>query len=402
MYSAYKKNTVYYLLFLSTFLNCSDDKKTTATTLENPPTALVSALKYYNSFAFNHVYTLNLNLGGQTIETVLDTGSSNLLAIGDSSHCSSCVNEYGYSSVYTPSSSSKKLSSTWSMSFLPIGQAQIQGYQDTLTFQDYTLDEFDFGMVTSEKGIPNIWGIAYPDIAQPSSDRQTPIFDALVSKFNLKNQFSLTLCATKKGSSGTFGGYDSNLTTADLNAVQWTPIVKKQWYSVPLTHMFILDAAGTSTEWLWSPASTDIVIVDSGTTPLVIPATQVTALVKVLKSYASRNGITLEDSFWPTSTDKGGLASLTDAQVAKFPTIKLEMTSFNDSSKVIALSISPQNYFQTTSTGARLLGVQPGNFYILGTVFMENYVTLHNRGTTGTGTDNTAKLGFFPNSAFCK
>ncbi len=367
---------------------------------------LVNKLKYYNTFAFNHVYTLNLTIGSQIIETVLDTGSANLLAIGDSSYCPNCVNEYGYTSVYTPEKTSKKLTSTWSMSFAPIGQATVQGYSDNVTFQNLTIPNYSFGLVTSEKGIPNIWGIAYQPVAQPSSSPQVPLFDALISNFELNNQFSLTLCALKNGSSVTLGGYDSKLTSALLNQVLWTPISKKQWYSVYLSNMYIPSpSAGSGALWVWTPEASDIVIVDSGTNPIVIPSSQISPLVTVLKSYATQNKITLADSFWPTSTSKGGFGTLTSAQIAAFPTINVNLMSFTKHSESILLSISPKTYFQTDSKGQVFLAIQPGasNLYILGTAFMENYVVLHDRGDNTVGkTDPTAKLGFFPvTSNFC-
>ncbi len=397
------------LIFISCVVDsCSSSSKSpspSAASKTSSATSLVSALKYYNHFPFNNVYTLHLTIGAQNIEAVLDTGSSNLLVIGSEDYCSGCVNEYGYSSVYTPGTGSKELSDSWAMSFAPIGQAQIQGYQDTVSFEGDTLSSYSFGVATSEQGIPNIWGIAYAPVAQPATDPLTPFFDALVSKYNLKNEFSLSLCALKSGSSATFGGYDADL--AKLMAqVQWTPVVAKSYYSISMTRMYV--SAGTSDSsanplWLWEPSNTDTVIIDSGTNPVVLPAQQVTGLVSVLQSLATQKGVSIPASFWPTATAHGSYASLSDADIAKFPNIYLDLVNFANSSQTFTLAISPSTYFQTREDGQRFFGVEAGSgIYILGTVFMENYIVLHDRGILSEAVDSTAKVGFYPIAGFCQ
>ena len=401
--STFQQIRVFLYLFM-TLLACSDAKKTTTQSSHSTSaTPIVSSLKYYNHFSFNNVYTLDLKIGGETIEAVLDTGSSNLLAIGDSKTCSGCVNEYGYSSVYTPSPTSQIIEGeAWSMDFAPIGQATVHGYEDTVSFGGKTLDNYAFGVVTQEQGIPNIWGMAYATLAQPSGHGQLPLFDALVENAGLKNVFSLRLCGLKGGSQVTMGGYDAGLSSQELANVQWTPILQRVWYSVRLTSMYV-SLNGTTADWQWLPSSRDTVIVDSGTNPLVLPGTYVSSLVTVLMKIANDQGVSIPNSFWPTSTEKGGLASISSSDVAKFPTIYLTMENFSNTKTSFKLSIAPSIYFQTAENGQRFLGIQPGSsIYLLGTVFMENYIVLHNRGTIASGTDPTAKLGFYPSSGFCK
>ncbi len=387
-----------------TCVSCNSADTPNAEKVSARGASLTQDLKYYDHFPFNHVYTLNLSLGSQNLETVLDTGSANLLVIGDSNNCSGCVNEYGYDSVYTPGASSQKLSSSWEMTFAPIGYANIHGYKDTLSFSGLSLDSYSFGMVTSEEGIPNIWGIAYAQGARPDDNPQTPLFDALALQANWNDQFSLTLCAHKSGSSVTLGGYDSKLSSV-MSAVQWTPIVRKRYYSVNLKRMFITskDGQGVSqVQWTWAPTATSTVIVDSGTNPVVIPPQYISGLVTSLKKVASDNGISIPEDFWPTSSGKGSFATLSDEDIRKFPLIQLEMTDAEDSTKTISLAMSPTVYFQTRDNGQRYLGFQPGNsIVILGTVFMENYVVLHDRGAL-IESANTARIGFYPVANFCK
>jgi len=362
--------------------------------------SITMPLTYYNTFAFNHVYTTTLTLGGKPIETVLDTGSSNLLVIGDGTLCPGCVNEYGYNSTYTPGSTAQSLGTTWSMSFAPIGSAEITGYEDTMVAGGITLPKQGIGVVTSEQGIPNIWGIAYADLANPSGDPQTPLFDAMVTKGSLQNVFSLRLCGTQPGSRMVLGDYDSSVS---LSGVLWTPIAQKQWYVMEVSRMYLSDSTGLS--WSWTPGNYATVIVDSGTNPLVLPSRNIAALVSVLQSVATAHNISIPTSFWPT-TGPGDTATLSDEDIAVFPAILLDIPSVDNPSEAITLSISPQTYFQTQKTGERYLGIEPGsgNLYILGTVFMENYVVLHKRGAldTSSATDPTAQIGFYPIAGLCK
>lgn len=387
-------------------VGCSPTTKSkSSSTTSASPAALTNTLKYYNHYPFNFVYTANLTIGGQNIEAVVDTGSANLLAIGDAEHCPNCVNSYGYDSTYTPGSTSTELSDKWFMNFAPIGQASVQAYQDSVSYEGYNLPTYQFGMVYNEENIPNIWGIGYKAVARPSHNPQTPFFDALVSKYNFKNQFSMTLCGTKNGSSITIGGYDPKLSSV-LSKVVWTPVTQKIWYSIEVKKMYTAETAldlVQGSQWVWTPSSSDNIIVDSGTNPLVIPAAQISSLVTVLKSYASTYGITISDSFWPTSSAKGSYATISDSDIAKFPVIHLDVPSFDDSSTTITLSISPKVYFQTRpDTRQRYLGIHAGSsINILGTVLMENYVVLHERGNLQDTTDDTAKVGFYPISSFC-
>lgn len=382
--------------------------------------AIVTDLKYYNHFPFNNVYTTVINLGGQNLEMVMDTGSSNLLAIGDAQHCSNCQNEYGYNSVYSPGATSQALKSSWSVSFLPIGSAKIQGYQDQVSFAGHTIDNSPFGLVTSEVGIPNIWGIAYQVAAHPYDAPQLPLFDALVSTAKLANQFSMRLCALKTGSSMTLGGFDAGV--ADKMAqVQWTPVVQRLAYSIAVTRMYVTPvttsgtgAASQANSWAWTLDAGESIIVDSGTNPLVIPAANVATLVQLLKQVAVNNSITIPDSFWPTATDHGGYATLTDAEIAKFPSISMDIAARDPAtgaagtvagSKTFTLTIAPSTYFQTREDGRRFLGIESAaSTNILGTVLMENYVVLFDRGSLDNRVvnDPTARVGFLPNSGLCK
>ncbi len=381
---------------------------------------IVTDLKYYNHFPFNNVYTTVINLGGQNLEMVMDTGSSNLLAIGDGQHCSNCQNEYGYTSVYSPGATSQALKSSWSVSFLPIGTAKIQGYQDQLSFAGHTVANNPFGLVTSEVGIPNIWGIAYQAAGHPRAAPQLPLFDALVSSASLANQFSMRLCALKTGSSMTLGGFDSGVSDK-MAQVQWTPVAQRLAYSISVTRLYVnpvttsgSGAASQASPWTWTLDAGDSIIVDSGTNPLVIPAANVATLVQLLKQVAVDNSISIPDSFWPTATDHGGYATLTDAEIAKFPAISMDIAARDPAtgaastvagSKTFTLTIAPSTYFQTREDGQRFLGVESAtSTNILGTVFMENYVVLFDRGSLDNTVvnDPTARVGFLPNSGLCK
>ena len=373
-----------------------------ATTIgQESPTAtgtMTIPLTYYNHYPFNHVYTANLALGGQNLEFVVDTGSSNLLAIGDGTICPDCKNEYGYDSTYSLTSQAQKLTTKWSMNFAPIGSAQVQGYSDTVVVGGQTLPGYSFGLVTYEKGIPNIWGLAYGALANPGGNRQTPLFDALVRASGMDNVFSLRLCGAKGGSRLVLGGYDS-LVPKDQRGVMWTPVKQRLWYTVGATQM---TASAGSQKWTWQPTSGQQVIVDSGTNPLVLPSQSVSTLVDLLKGVASKAQITVADDFWPNGDEPGGFTSLTPAQIAKFPTIGLELAGIAaaGTADTVQLSIPPEAYFHKAKDGRYYLGIHGGasTLVILGTVLMENYIVLHKRGTLSatSAPEAEARLGFYP------
>jgi hypothetical protein len=356
----------------------------------NPSAAVVSTLKYYNHFPFNNVYTIALDLGGAPLEAVLDTGSSNLLALGDQALCPGCINEYGYDSVYTPGAGAQALGTGWRMNFAPIGQATVEGYADSVAFGGQTLSDFHFGLVKAEQGIPNIWGIAFANLAHG----QTPLFDALVANGKLQDEFSLRLCGLKSGSNATLGGYDAAVSDK-LDQVQWTPLGYKQWYQITVKKIYLAGAAGAAPAWSWSPAASDTIIVDSGTNPLVLPSAEITPLVQALSAAATQAGVSLPSGLWPTATGEGGFAAVADADIAKLPAISFDLESAADPTATFTVTVAPSTYFQTREDGQRYVGIQPGPpAYILGTVFMENFVVLHDR--TGSG-----RLGFYPNAGLC-
>lgn len=397
-----------FIVFLFFLESCSNDSKGSGSSSgSSAPKPVTETLKYYNHYPFNFVYTMNLTLGNQSIEAVVDTGSANLLVLGDSTLCTSCVNDYGFTSLYSKGANSLSLDTSWYMNFAPIGFANIQGYQDNLKAFGNTLSTYSFGVVTSEKGIPNIIGLGYKAVASPTDSPQTPVFDSLISKYKFNNQFSTTLCGTKKGSNLTIGGYDSVLSSV-LSKVQWTSISQRKWYQVSLSKMYTSETTAfgfATSQWSWEPTSSDNVIVDSGTNPLVIPSAQIEPLVAVLKSFASSNSINIADSFWPTSSAKGSFATIADADIAKFPDLKFDFPTFSDENKNFTLTVKPSMYFQTRAdNGQRYLAIQGGSGpYILGTAFMESYVVLHNRGAfNSASTDSSAKVGFYPSDSFCR
>ena len=364
-----------------------------------------SPLKYYNHWGFNQVYTLPVDVGGQSIEAVLDTGSANLLVIGDQSICPNCKNEYGYTSVYKQSASGKFLDYSWGMSFLPLGKATVSGFQDRVSFAGVNLSQYQLGLVTAEQGIPNIWGIGYRDSARPAASPQTPLFDALASAAHWRNQFSLRLCGLKVGSNITLGGFDSVLSTR-LSEVQWTPIVDRSQYGIIAKRVYV-NGSGNSTnpEWSWTPEFGETLLVDSGTNPIVLPSLTVSKLIALLKDVAIKNGISLPDDFWPGSSGPGGYANLSPSNIGKFPDILLDLEEYGDTKKVFTLKITPQYYFQTRDDGKQFLGIEAGDeVNILGTVFMENYLVLFDRGSIDSSAyvDPTARVGFLPIAGLCR
>lgn len=415
----------YIILFFSLiFCSTEDEKKektssATSGALQEP---IVSSLKYYTEFPYNYVYTTTLQVANQGIEFVVDTGSSNLLILGDNSLCSNCANDYGFDSEFSLESSTSKLDSSWSMFFEPRGIANVEGYSDKVIWGDYTLASHAFGVVVFETEVPNILGLGYRTLAQPPIRAQLPLLERLRNSYNFKNQFSLLLCDTRGTSTLTIGGYDSKITDL-IDQVQWTPIPSKQWYTVRPQKLYIQDPNSSSQNlWNWNVQESQTVIIDSGTNPMILPSADLESLIATLKNIVSQNNIEIPDSFWPSGDTQGEGFALSDEEIAKFPDILIDLPNYNDTSQTITLNITPQIYLQKTigsieteSNGNTTTIEQEQRLFsfegqesstgllVLGSVFMEHYLVLHDRGDEKTvDNDPAARLGFYSSSSLCQ
>lgn len=335
------------------------------------------------------VYTVRLHLGGQKIDFVADTGSSNLIVRGDSELCPDCS---GSSAERYRPAAGQTAGQTFSVNY-GSGSGSVRVFTDSVGLAcGDPVDDYNFGVITEDRGLPNVLGLAYRSLAHTGFE---PFFDQLVDRHGLANEFSMLLCGSHSGSHVTLGGRDSR--RVDDSAYRWAKIVEERYYAVS-AQALKLDGGATFSggqSELAFPAS-GTTIVDSGTTLSLLPAEVTTPLVATLKQTASDAGLEIPDEFW-TTTDASNAAykhSFSEADLAHFPTLQVVLEDSEGQPAVF--DMAPETYFKGLYQEAdeRVFGFRPaGALNILGQVFMENGLIVFDRANQ--------RIGIASNDGLC-
>ncbi len=301
-------------------------------------------------------YTMTIEVGTppQTFEVVVDTGSANLVLLGDSSLCDNCGDEVGQS-LYSPSkSSTAQLSNTSLTLHYGSGSLQAREVSDKVSVEGLPPIDYTFSVMTHQAGIQNILGLAYKAVAKPEGNPLTPYFDELVQQAGIADELSLTLC-TEGTSKITFGA-------SDVQVTNYLDLVEEKWYVVSLSKMQV--KGGKRLGRFSAPA-----VVDSGTTDLLVPASMHGKMLKALAPVAKQNGIDLSHELIRTSA----------GVIDQFPVFQI-VAKDADGGK-ITLDIAPRTYFRAVGTVGYTLAIGAMNTgqVLLGKVFMENYAVVFDR-----------------------
>ena len=176
-------------------------------------------------------YTMAIEVGTppQTFEVVVDTGSANLILLGDRSLCDNCADEAGQS-LYDPSqSSTAQLRDADFAVHYGSGSLQAREVSDKVSVGNLPPIDYTLAVMTHQAGIQNILGLAYQAVAQPESKPLTPYFDELVRQTGIADEFSMLLCAEGTGKI-TFGA-------SDVRVSQYLDLVEEKWYVVSASKM---------------------------------------------------------------------------------------------------------------------------------------------------------------------
>ena len=301
-------------------------------------------------------YTMAIQVGTppQTFEVVVDTGSSNLILLGDSSLCDNCAEEVGQS-VYSPSkSSSAQLSDTEFTIHYGMGSLQAREVRDKVSVGSLPPIEYTFAVMTHQAGIQNILGVAYAAVAQPTGKPLTPYFDGLVHQTGIANEFSMLLC--------TEGKSKITLGASDVQVSQYIDLVEEKWYVISPQKMQV---KGGKRLGRFSTRA----VVDSGTTNLLVSASMHGKILKALAPVAKKNGIDLSHQLIRTTAEV----------IDQFPVFQI--VAKNTEGEKITLDIAPGTYFREVGSVGYTLGIAVTNTdkVLLGEVFMENYYVVFDR-----------------------
>ena len=248
-----------------------------------------------------------------------------------------------------------------------------------------------------------IIGFAFPSVALPSTDSWVTDY---VAATGISNEFTVQMCPA--GGNVWVGGYDGAFVSGWW---AYIPIISPYYYSVMLTDISVIDSSGSSvstgyTQLDFGPcdAPTDCVILDSGSTDLILPSDVRTRLVALIRRDAYYQSVfdsvgTTPDPLQQTTecASASGLPSLATLQ-ARLP--KLTLT-FTDASLA-----NPQTFTLNSIPGYLSLNFdESGNAYycnglgttsgaaVLGYSFMNQFTVRHDLQNRRLGLAPTAQCG---------
>jgi hypothetical protein len=326
--------------------------------------------------------------GSEVINVVVDTGSANLIVQGNQSICPTCDTD---ENSYTPGASATTDGENFKIQYGLGATGTAIEYKDSVSLLCGGPIQKKFGVLKETNNVSNILGLAYVALEQqtPSKDL-VPFFRQLVDSGLSANIFSLLLCNHKGGSNIIFGGNDPRVKDGDVK--MYTPIIKETYYVVDARNLSF-STGELIGEFKGASQGTEVIL-DSGSTMLILPPEMITPIVTKLKAVASQKGITFPANFWTTTAIPKGTnmptQELTEEQIALFPSLKLTMWDQSDSTgtKVITLTISPDTYFKSwdsPSKRAFAFRSSTDNKVVLGQPLFENYYMVFDRANKRVG-----------------
>uniref|UniRef100_A0A7M4E6L2 Embryonic pepsinogen-like n=1 Tax=Crocodylus porosus TaxID=8502 RepID=A0A7M4E6L2_CROPO len=238
--------------------------------------------KYARSFASQGVYeplmnyfdvkyygTIYIGTPPQGFNVVFDTGSSNLWVPSVTCQSLACQNHR----MFNASKSSTYQSAGYNIS-IQYGMGSMAGVvgSDIVLLSTFIDTNQQLALATSEPGLTfaytdfdGILGLAYPDIAV---EGLIPVFDNLMIKNLVKQHlFSVYLGRKVFGSMLIFGGIDESYFTGPIH---WIPVSYQGYWQISMDRYVITCESGCQA------------IVDTGTSLLAGPASEVNNLQKVI------------------------------------------------------------------------------------------------------------------------
>lgn len=222
----------------------------------------------------------------QTFNVIYDTGSSNLWL--PSKQCTNC----GVKPKYDSAKSSTYKANGTKFEIL-YGSGPVSGFmsQDTAEVGDISVDNQLFAEVTDVKGLglaysvgkfDGILGLAFESI---SVNKVAPVFVNMVNKGLVKDPVFAFYLSEESGKDGEldFGGIDSNHYSGDITYV---PLSSETYWEVKLDGIQINGKQVTSVTKA---------IIDSGTSLLAGPKSEVKAIAKLVGATPFLNGEYLID-----------------------------------------------------------------------------------------------------------
>jgi hypothetical protein len=285
----------------------------------------------------------------QNFVVVFDTGSSNLWVPSTTCTDLGCKGKDKYNSA---------ASSTYVKNGKPItiqyGTGSMSGYlaQDTVNVGGANVLNQVFGDATElanffyNQPLDGILGLAYPSIA---ADGVTPVFDNMIAQKLVAQPIFGVYLDSSSGNSGSQISFGSTVSSLYTGSFAYVPVTQQTYWSVAIESVLVNNKAVACTSGCKG-------IVDTGTSVIVGPTSQVNALLSALN----------------VQSNCGNYNSLPNLQV------KLAGNTF---------SIPPSIYVlkQGNTCAALIQGELGSTMWILGDTFIRGFYTVFDRGNNQIG-----------------
>ncbi|MEM8960345.1 MAG: pepsin-like aspartic protease [Acidobacteriota bacterium] len=309
-------------------------------------------------------YTMKLEVGtpAKSFDVIMDSGSSNLILLGDASRCETCQDIPGQTYDPDESSTSSLNGKSFSIRY-GSGELKADEVEDVVAVPGVEGFSYTFGVMTQEAGISNILGLAYQPLAQPNGLLPT-FFATLVDQAGIDNVFAMTLCGANKGGKIELGHTTTEPTT-------YLPLAGETYYVVKPDHL----ALASTGETIGSFASV-LTVVDSGTTELIVPQAMFDGIVSAIETSG-------------TELDKRSDSEIVIKGRPDYDSLPTFQVVAGD----VSLDIAPETYVKKLGLTEHFLAIAAQERGILGQVFIENHYTVFDRANK--------RMGFAPIAGLC-
>ena len=266
-------------------------------------------------------------------------------------------------------------------------------YRDTLTIGSLKATNVRFGGIDKQttnfdqfQQIDGIMGLAYfgDTRGSPMGFDVTP-FQRLVNQ-NDGLEDVIQMCLTTNGGLLIFGQDEEIDQQYYTGKLRWTPITLEAWYVVNATGLLVNNLnMNISLLELNGPFPSDPCIVDSGTNFLSLREPAFNAVVDEFYNLCNVSYLVgICDVSFNQSLFNGVEYALSEAELANFPNVEIDLVDNDDPHGSIKLPIDPVDYFVRLDNGKYRLGITMGDC-IIGNTHMLKYWTVYDRGNKRLG-----------------
>ncbi|KAJ8393543.1 hypothetical protein AAFF_G00060160 [Aldrovandia affinis] len=295
-----------------------------------------------------YVSVISIGTPPQSFSVLPDTGSANLWV--PSIYCASTA---CFLQLNTPVSIQY---GTGSMTgFLGYDTVNVGGIVDTN--QMFGLSQTEPGSFLYYSPFDGIMGLAYPYISASSS---TPVFDNMMNQ-DLVSQDLFSIYLTRNGASGsvvTFGGYESNYFTGQVN---WVPVTSQGYWQIAIENVMVNGQVVACAQGCQG-------IVDSGTSLIAGPSSEISIIQQQIGASAN--------SYNQYTINCQNMGSMPDVTF-----------SINGVQYVLTPDAYVRQLNGGCSSGFQSMNLPSaqGQLWILGDVFIREYYAIFDRGSNMVG-----------------